>query len=140
VIVIDASSISKLLLKEEGWESVVKYLDQNLCSTNFVLVEATNAIWKHRRRKGFTIDEANIAFEKLGEMGRDIICLEPIEDYLEEGFRIALDDDITIYDALYIAHAKKCGTLLTSDKPQKEMAEKHKIKVIYVTGGTATKY
>ena len=139
MIVIDASSVSKLLLKEEGWKSVASYLDQNLCATDFVLIEAANAIWKHKHKKGFTSGEARVAFEKLEEIGKDIVLLEPVESYLEEGLNIALKEDMPIYDAIYLAQARKYGTLLTSDGPQGKMAGGYGIRVICVLGGTATK-
>lgn len=43
----------------------------------------------------------------------EAIKLEPQENYLPHAFKMALDENITIYDAVYIAQAAKIGQLLT---------------------------
>ncbi|WP_243671687.1 type II toxin-antitoxin system VapC family toxin [Vulcanisaeta sp. JCM 16161] len=59
-----------------------------------------------------------------------VIVLEPEEQYMPDAFMIALRNDITVYDSLYIAQALKRGTLLTSDKEQASVARKLGISVI----------
>jgi len=48
VIVIDASAITKYVLKEEHWEQVRNYLTAEPCSLDLALAEVSNAIWKHQ--------------------------------------------------------------------------------------------
>jgi len=55
------------------------------------------------------------------------------EDYLKHGFDIALRENITVYDATYIAltERKKNATLYTSDKKQHNVAKKY-VKTIFI--------
>lgn len=48
MIVIDASALSKYVLKEEGWEEVRRFVRERrpLYSVDHVLKECFNAIWK----------------------------------------------------------------------------------------------
>ena len=48
MIVIDASAITKYVLKEEHWEQVRNYLTAEPCSLDLALAEVSNAIWKHQ--------------------------------------------------------------------------------------------
>jgi len=54
------------------------------------------------------------------------------EDYLKHGFDIALRENITVYDATYIALTeRKNATLYTSDKKQHNVAKKY-VKTIFI--------
>lgn len=54
-------------------------------------------------------------------------------DYLDTAFRIAVENSITIYDALYIAQAlKHDATLVTSDRKQAQVAERLGVKIHYI--------
>jgi len=46
VIVIDSSAFSKYLIKEEGWEKVIQYLDPRLepHAVDMLIIETTNVI------------------------------------------------------------------------------------------------
>jgi len=70
------------------------------------------------------------ALMKLVEV--EAIKLEPQENYLPHAFKMALDENITIYDAVYIAQAAKIGQLLTSDKRQEKTARKLGIPTIFI--------
>ena len=63
----------------------------------------------------------------------EIIKVESQNKYLDHAFKIALNNGITIYDALYIAQAvEKQAELLTSDKKQAITAEKQGVDTIYI--------
>lgn len=126
MIVIDASTLAKYVLREEGWESVSQILRHNrpLVSVDHVLKEVGNAVWKYARLRS-RID-AETALElyrrllRLVETG--VILLKPETQYLARALEIALSHNITLYDALYIALAEEEGELLTSDARQAEVA------------------
>jgi len=59
--------------------------------------------------------------------------LESQEQYLTDAFEIAVNNHITIYDALFIAVAKRRNLeLITSDKKQAYIAERLGVKTILV--------
>jgi len=64
----------------------------------------------------------------------EIIVLEYEGKYLYKAFKIAIDNNITIYDALYIAQAMDHkASLLTSDDIQAKTGENLGIKVYLIT-------
>ena len=120
---VDASALAKYLLREEGWRSVERYLERGVYSVSYVVKEVANAVWKHSVVHG-RID-ASLALELyrvLKMLIGDVVVLEPQENYLDEAVRIAFENSVTVYDALYIAQALSKGELLTADTRQARVA------------------
>jgi predicted nucleic acid-binding protein len=125
-------------LREEGWQQIERYLVQGVVTLDYSRKErgkrSLNAIWKHyvvrrvidRKQE----EELRRAFESL--IDAKIIIIEEEERYIEKAFDIALTNQLTIYDALYVSQALRWGKLLTSDKLQGEVARKIGIEVIYI--------
>ncbi len=132
MIAIDASSLAKYVLREENWRDVRNHLLNEPYSLNLALAEVSNAIWKHSVLYGrISREQANKMFKALEKL-REVVVFEPFEKYLEDAVKIAMDKNITVYDALYIAQAKKIGKLLTSDDKQRKIAEEIGIDVIFI--------
>jgi len=134
VIVIDASSLSKYILKEENWVEIEKYLLKDLYSVSHIVKEVANSIWKHTVIfKRFSQEEHIAAYQVLNKIiSEEIIRIEGQEKYIDKAMNIAIENMITVYDSLYIAQALEYGELLTSDEKQAEIAEKLGIKVYYI--------
>ncbi|MDN5319817.1 MAG: hypothetical protein PWP49_237 [Thermococcaceae archaeon] len=133
MIVIDASSLAKYILREENWERVRESLLNEPYSLTLALAEVSNAIWKHHvLYKVISNREAEIMIEALKKLKEDVVIFEPFEEYLKDAMEIAVSEKIPVYDALYLAQAKKYGSLLTSDEKQWEIAKKLEIKAEYV--------
>jgi len=88
-----------------------------LYTVDLALTEGLNAIWKHAGvLKDLKAEEANAAVEDLTRIydGLDIIAAREIT---AEAMHVALTQNITVYDALYIAAAQKTnGILYTADQ------------------------
>jgi len=134
VIVIDASALTKYILKEENWLEVSDYLKRGVLSVDHIIKEVGNAIWKHLTlRKIIDKDIANNLFKLLFSfIESKVLTLEPETKFLESAFKIAIDNEITLYDAIYLAQAKQYGELLTSDKNQSKVAEALGIKAHFI--------
>ena len=133
MIVIDASSLAKYILREENWEKVREYLLGEAYSLTLALAEISNAIWKHHvLYKVISSKEVGIMLDALRKLKENVVIFEPFENYLETGMKISINEKIPVYDALYLAQAKKYGSLLTSDEKQWEIAKKIGIKAEYV--------
>ena len=134
MIVIDSSSLTKYLLREEGWRQIEQYIVQGVVTLDHSRKEVLNAIWKHHAvKKIISRDQAEKlrkAFETL--VDAKIIIIEGEERYIEKAFDIALTHQLTLYDSLYISQALRWEKLLTSDKLQEMAAQKLGIEVIYV--------
>ena len=131
MIVIDSSALAKYLLREEGWRGVEKYLLKPTYSIDHVVKEVSNAIWKHvivhgYISKGMALNVYSLLKRLIEE---EVIVLETQEKYIDKAIEIALDNKITVYDALYIAQAINYGELVTSDKVQSIVAKKYGIRV-----------
>lgn len=137
MIVVDSSALSKFLLREEGWEKVVPYLDPSSkpYSVDILVIEVVNVVWKYMRRyRLITREQALGIYEQVMKLvGGRVITLEPSKKYLREALEIALDYDLPIYDSLFLAQAKSLkAKIVTSDKRQGEIAGKIGIEAVYV--------
>jgi predicted nucleic acid-binding protein len=131
VIVIDASALTKFILKEEGWEEVISYLKAGTVSVDLVVKEVANAIWKTFKQEAISIEEAKTILKALKEIVEKVIKIEEELNYVDEAIKIAFSRNITIYDSLYIAMAKIKGlNLLTIDETQANVAKAENITAI----------
>ena len=130
--VIDSSALAVLLLKEEGWRKVKEILREKPYTIELAVKEVANSIWK-RVKLLRDIDE-NKALTILGdllELRRTALRIESQDVYLGQALEIALKNDATIYDSLFIAQAlTKKAILVTSDKKQAEIASRLGIRLI----------
>ena len=134
MIVIDASSLVKYLLKEENWNKVGPYLRESTVSVDYLVIEAANAIWKeYIIRKQITQSRALKAFQDLTNIKNGVLTLEQFTKYIDVAFDIANKEQISVYDSVYIAQAnKKRSALLTSDKNQRDAATSIGIEAKYI--------
>lgn len=132
MIIIDASALSKYILKEPNWLDVEKYL-VDAKSVDHVVKEVSNAIWKAYIRNIISKEDAT---EKLNALlnliGINIILVNELE-IIEEAIKVAFDENITIYDALYIVLAEKenCA-LVTCNKKQAKIYKKRGGTVYFI--------
>ncbi|MCS7121621.1 MAG: type II toxin-antitoxin system VapC family toxin [Archaeoglobaceae archaeon] len=134
MIVADATVLVKYLLREKGWQSVSYYIRREpIYSIDHVIKEVANSIWKHCSQ--FKVIDQKRAFEvfysliKLIKAG--VLILEMEEDYIEKAFSIAIENNLTFYDSLYIALAlERRACLMTCDRKQAEVSTKHGLRTI----------
>lgn len=125
--VVDASVIAAILLKENKWDKLLSRITKGSSYIPcFAVAEVTNAIWKSTI---ITSSDKSYAFgilESLLDMiNEELIQIVSEKPFLGEALKISLDNRFAIYDAIYIAMAKKFNyTLLTRDKKQAEIAKK----------------
>ncbi len=136
MIVVDASTLAKYVLKESNWRSVRNFILANkpLLSLELLLNEVLNVLWKYAvmlkaidRSSAEELADGVINLIKTG-----VIVLENSDQYLSEAIKIAFENSIPVFDSLYIAQALKHKELLTSDERQAKVAEKLNIKVHYI--------
>jgi len=133
VRVIDASALSAYLLREEGFEEIRRLLVEGVDSIELVVKEVANAILIAHRRGRIGLEEAWRAIEALRSLLGVNVKVEGHEGLIEEAFDIALRHRTTVYDALYVALAKKLEAELGSrDEEQVKVAEKAGVKASLV--------
>jgi len=81
------------------------------------LTECLNVIWKHTNLlKDLSPKEASLAIEDLTRLYDDL-AITPARELTDEAMHIAITQNISVYDALFIATAQKISaTLFTADK------------------------
>ena len=117
-VVVDASVIVKWFVEEEGSDKSLKLRDQyiegrvGIIAPELVIFEALNALYY---KKLFSEDELKEISEALEAYS---LTLYPLRgEYADKAVEIALKNDVTIYDASYIALAViKDAHMYTADK------------------------
>jgi predicted nucleic acid-binding protein len=131
VIVIDASVLVKFILKEEGWNKIADFLKAGTISVDLVIKETVNAIWKRVMRKEISLEDAKRMFEAMKGILNKAVIIENEMDHIDEAFKISIKQNITVYDSLYIALAKKKKLeLLTADEMQAQVASLEEVRAI----------
>ncbi len=77
-------------------------------------VECANTLWKRVRRSGLSIE---VATRHLRAIRGLALSVTPTDQLLQDALRIAIDLDITAYDACYVALSRRVGApLVTTDE------------------------
>ncbi len=130
MIVIDASALTAIILKEEGWESLLDVSDLFI-SVDLLHKEVANAIWAAHLSGRISEENARDSFSLLKEFIQYNVILKPQAWYLDKAFEISLKHKITVYDSVYIALSiKEALPLLTLDSEQARVAWAEGVKPI----------
>ena len=116
-IVVDSSVVAALVTPEEysDWASkrLSEYNDFHALDLNYY--EVGNAI-KHKKSDRFGAKDAVKAFTQAVEM-LDLYAVHNFSEVINDAMALALELNITVYDAAFLSLAKKLDTqLLTLDQ------------------------
>ncbi|MEM2939887.1 MAG: type II toxin-antitoxin system VapC family toxin [Candidatus Bathyarchaeia archaeon] len=133
-IILDSNILVKLIVNEPGSSEVRKHIEAlleggfNLSTIDLALPEALNALWKHAKLSGALDENETLnAAEDLIQIYSRLNIIESKMLY-REALEMALNLNITVYDALYIAAARKSGAkLYTADRKLKDAASRYTI-------------
>lgn len=113
----------KLIINEPGSNEAMANIASALkkgyalYTVDFALLEGLNVIWKHANvLKDFKREEAISATEDFAKIydGLNVVSARDVRD---QAIQIALTENITVYDAVYVAAAQKLkGMLYTADQ------------------------
>ncbi|MEM3905767.1 MAG: type II toxin-antitoxin system VapC family toxin [Nitrososphaerota archaeon] len=121
--------MAALILKESYWKEILNSSDL-FVSLDFSLLETANAIRNAFLSRRIDREQSLEALNILMEFAESNIILKPSKEILSRAFQIALNENITVYDASYIVLAERERLpLLTLDRKQTEVAIKLGIPV-----------
>lgn len=131
--VIDASVIVKWFIDENHSDKAEIIKEQfinekiNIIVPSLFYYEVLNAL---KYSKLFRLDELNLVGESIENYGFNVIMIR--DEIREKMISIAINHDISIYDACYIALAEKFNTqLITADeKISKKLPKNLKLNII----------
>ena len=130
---IDASALVAFVLREEGWEVAEDVLRSAPSSLELLPLEAANAILTARKRKRLTPAESNDALRTVHRICERGVTLHPPTPLLPEAWQIAEKHGLTVYDAVYLALARRESVPLASgDTAQIRAARELSLRVIEV--------
>ena len=129
--VLDASVYAPLIL-QYGAKLIKRLREMKITTLDLAIYEACNVFWKqHTKAHKIDRNEAIVACKVSKALTRYIILYKITDLDIEEAVKIAIDNNITFYDASYIALAKKLNTpIATEDKDIKSAAPNYNIKVL----------
>ena len=131
VTVIDASALVAFVLREEGWEMIEGVLREGPTSVELLPLEAANAVLTAERRKRLDPREAKQALGIVRELTGLTVSLSSHAPLLPGALEIAQEQDLTMYDAVYIVLARREGTSLASrDDAQLRAARNVGVRVL----------
>lgn len=126
--VIDSSSLSKFLNREDGWGDVGRELEGGCVAVNLAVEEVGNSLWKRVQRGEITGDTASKAYDIFLE--HLPLKLADQSDLYSEAMKLAVSNKITLYDSIFVQLARKLGlALVTSDDKQADVCRKLGIEV-----------
>lgn len=137
MIILDASVLTKLVVKEEHSIRAIKEVNdaiQNgeiIASPDIALAESLNSVWKHLTLlKDISKKEADEAVGQLLFIWNKITKFET-ESLAQRGIEIAVENNLPVYDSLYVAASKSNNALLfTFDSGITKKAEKLGIRLL----------
>jgi predicted nucleic acid-binding protein len=119
--VVDASVALKWVVDEAGSERAVSLAGRPLAAPSLWIAECANALWAKARRGEISSDEARKGLRALLAAP---VLLVPTEELVGAAMDFALELDVTVYDALYLAAASNLtATLVTDDRRLAAAAE-----------------
>lgn len=115
-LVVDASVAIKWFAVEEGSDRALELANREarLAAPAIILVEVANTLWRKHRAGLFSAEDAAFARTSLPRYFGDLI-----EDaqLVDDAWSMAAELGHPIYDCLYLACARRAGTVLvTSDR------------------------
>jgi len=135
--VIDASVIAKWVLPGEPYQEKAVKLKEDytlglvgLCAPSFTAQEVANALWRALKLGRILKEDAEEALRALGDMKIELHGLSWAE--VPESVTIALDLDLTVYDASYLHLSDKLrAPLITADETLYERA-RGRFKILHI--------
>jgi predicted nucleic acid-binding protein len=140
MITIDASAIIKIIITEDDSDiarrsfSKITESGEPMLSPNIVLSEVLNGLWKHYvLRKDISMQHLELAKTGLDKIYSNM-DISSQTDLAGDAFKIAINNRISIYDALYAALSIKMrAPLLTFDKLLKGKAREMGLELFDVS-------
>ena len=134
-IVLDTSALMRLFIPDgaipDGLDELILDAEKDeveLLAPSLLMIESAQVLFKKLNQELLTKDEAESMFDDIRSL--PIRLFEPAE-FIKSAFGIAIAQNITVYDALFVSIAQYySATLITVDNKLKETAIKLKLNIM----------
>ena len=134
-IVLDTSALMRLFIPDgaipDGLDQLILDSEKDeveLMAPSLIIIESAQVLFKKWSQELLTKDEAETLFEDIRSL--PIRLFEPAE-FIKSALDIAMAQNITVYDALFVSVAQYySATLITVDNKLKKTAIKLKLNRI----------
>ena len=120
IYVVDTSALVKFVLPDEYNKSIEEIVSLHerseiqLVAPDFLLVECANILWKVARRVGTPVEDVMVQLNRLRGISVRFVSQTNL---LKDTLKLALNMEITVYDALYCALAQRENAdIITEDR------------------------
>jgi len=117
-MVLDASVIAKLIMREENYEEAGRKILEDGETLDLAMIEVANTVLKYFMRGEIKLAEAEERYGELVDLF-NVLSVRKSIDFLGRAFEASLKLQITIYDSLYIVSSDR---LITADSKQAKAA------------------
>ncbi|MEM3922195.1 MAG: type II toxin-antitoxin system VapC family toxin [Nitrososphaerota archaeon] len=117
-MVLDASVIAKLIMREENYEEAGRKILEDGETLDLAMIEVANTVLKYFMRGEIKLAEAEERYGELVDLF-NVLDVKRATDFLGQAFEASLKLQITIYDSLYIVSSNR---LITADSKQAKAA------------------
>jgi len=117
-MVLDASVIAKLIMREENYEEAGRKILEDGETLDLAMIEVANTVLKYFMRGEIKLAEAEERYGELVDLF-NVLDVKRATDFLGRAFEASLKLQITIYDSLYIVSSDR---LITADSKQAKAA------------------
>lgn len=117
-MVLDASVIAKLIMREENYEEAGRKILEDGETLDLAMIEVANTVLKYFMRGEIKLAEAEERYGELVDLF-NVLDVKRATNFLGQAFEASLKLQITIYDSLYIVSSDR---LITADSKQAKAA------------------
>jgi predicted nucleic acid-binding protein len=125
-VVLDSCIIAAVFFPEGITEKAIEIAESHDCTTvDLAYVEVANVAWKRVRYAGQDPEIVRSGLADAQAFIRETCNVLPAPDLMPVAYDLACSHGITVYDALFLAAAVRCGTcLVTGDGRLHDAAKK----------------
>ncbi len=116
MIVADSSVFASVIVKDEFYDVCKRVVTSKKATVDLAYAETANVLWKHVKMGRIPPEEVDRRVELLRKLiGTSRVFR--VEELMTDAVGLAVDSNITVYDALFVALAVKLNTkLITTDR------------------------
>jgi len=130
IAVLDSSAAVEFILNRTGKESIESFLltADSVIAPDIFISEISNVFWKYHKFESLRLDICEELIEKSIQL---IDRFESSNELYRESFHLSCENNLTVYDSLYMVLARRNhASLLSIDKKLNEAAKSNGIKIL----------